>query len=227
MRSPLTTEPPIVRRTCSAPDARSSGGVNASGSSDPTTSSLDQPKTRSEAGFQRTTRPSVSNAWVGTGEARTIAISRPDVRSSSASACRRESSSASAASDAWTRSSVRTARWRMTKPANTALPRIAMSALPMPGGRAAGPTVTATAMAVTLAAHATMNANRWARARRKLTIRTSPANGRITAKARPMVVLAAARLASMSRSAAATKAHAGSIRRAAVIAATTAIGIST
>ena len=50
MRSPFATLPAMVRRIRSAPGSCSSGGVIDAGSRSPTTSRLDHPNTRSEAG---------------------------------------------------------------------------------------------------------------------------------------------------------------------------------
>jgi hypothetical protein len=85
-RSPVATPPWIVRAIRACDGIRSSGGVIASGIGRPTTSSADQPKIRSLAGFQIVTFRSRSNAWVATGDERTIADRISEVRSSSASA---------------------------------------------------------------------------------------------------------------------------------------------
>jgi len=56
-----------------AEDGRSSSGIISIGSGLPISSAAVQPKTRSEAGFQIVTVRSAANAWVGTGDERTMA----------------------------------------------------------------------------------------------------------------------------------------------------------
>ena len=127
------------------------------------------------------TVPSVVNAWVGTGDAFTMAVSSVEVRSSSASAVRRDTTSARAAAIARVRRWLIRARWARANVMNTPLATTASQTEVSPGSAEMGPTVSPTAIPAVLATPAATNVAQRVLPLTVVATRTRPAIGKITA----------------------------------------------